>query len=426
MKGLNYKSTQTYSYQKSNEEMRRILECDGFKNFKLYEDQKIIEYTIDNSMQIKLSLLLYLQDIKFIRLSIAQNIQLCLDILMKYKQLKELNIQHNYINSDRIIINITDKQSQITILPEKINYTIHFLGYDCPFYERPDYINTFKNDDQSIKEIIINILQFNKRERLIVKEKQMTMGDKKADQQIITDQKKREEKQKKFNEKYKDLQLIFKALLDEGIFKSFDQFIDASNLIFGKYNNKNNKNQRLSGVDKNSTKLNSKRLRRIDNVNENLIKIQECNYKQGYSYEFQQILQLAFPLIAEELTTAKLYYSNQYPVINDDYINLKQQLNFDNKMIEQMINENKEEIMKDFKFDLDFELIKEDICQQLKDNKQQILNYFLNDVKFSISKNREIQIQIDTLKQHMVKEVTIQSLQNYLELKILQLIQDLI
>ncbi|CAD8073085.1 unnamed protein product [Paramecium primaurelia] len=425
MKGLNYLSTQTYSYQKSNEEMRRILECDGFQNFKLNEYQKIIEYTIDNSMQIKLSLLLYLQEIEFVRLSIAQNIQLCLGILMKYKLLKELNIQHNYLNSDRIILNITDKQSQITILPQKLNYTIHFLGYDCPFYERPDYINTFKNDDQSIKEIIINILQFIKRIKLIVKEKQMTMGDKKADQQRITDQKKREEKQKDFNEKYKDLQLIFKGLLDEGIFKSFDKFIEASNLIFEKYNNQNNKNQRLFGVDKSFTVINSYRLRRIDYVNENLIKIQECNYKQGYSYEFQQILQLAFPLIAKELTTSYIY-QYQYPTINDDYINLKQQLNFDNKMIEQMINENKEEIMKDFKFDLDYELIKEDICQQLKDNKQQILNYFLNDVKFSISKNRDIQIQIDTLKQHMVKEVTIQSLQNYLELQILQLNQDLL
>ncbi|CAD8073089.1 unnamed protein product [Paramecium primaurelia] len=421
MKGLNYISTQTYSYQKSNEEMRRILECDGFKNFKLYEDQKIIEYTIDNSMQINLSLLLYLQDIKFIKLSIAQNIQLCLDILMKYKQLKELNIQHNYLNSDRIILNITDKQSQITILPEKINYTIHFLGYDCPFYERLDYINTFKNDDQSIKEIIINILQFIKREKLIVKEKQMTMGN----QQIITDQKKKEEKQKKFNEKYKDLQLIFKALLDEGIFKSFDKFIEASNLIFEKYNNQNNKNQRLFGVDKSLPVITFKRARRMDYVNENLIKIQQCNYKEGYSYEFQQILQLAFPLIAKELTTSYIY-QYQYPTINDDYINLKQQLQFDNQMIEQMINENKEEIMKDFKFDLDFKLIKQDICQQLSDNKQQILNYFLNDVKFSIKKNKDIQIQIDTLKQHMVKEVTIQSLQNYLELQILQLNQDLL
>ncbi|CAD8173871.1 unnamed protein product [Paramecium pentaurelia] len=366
-------------------------------------------------MQIKLSLLLYLQEIEFIRLSIAQNIQLCLDILMKYKQLKELNIQHNYLNSDRIILNITDRQSQITILPQKLNYTIHFVGYDCPFYERPDYINTFKNDDQSIKEIIINILQFNKRVRLIMKDKQMTMGDGNI-----------EEKQKKyFDEKYKDLQLIFKGLLDEGIFKSFDQFIEASNLIFEKYNNQNNKNQILSGVDKSLTVINSKRARRIDNVQDNLIKIQQCHYKEGQSYEFQQILQLAFPLIAKEFKTA-FKYSNQYLAINDDYINLKQQLQFDNKMIEQMINENKEEIMKDFKFDLDFELIKEDICSQLSDNKQQILNYFLNDVKFSILKNKEIQIQIDKLKQHMVKEVTIQSLQNYLELKILQLNEDLL
>lgn len=32
MKGLNYKSTLTYSYSKSNEEMNRILKCDGFNS----------------------------------------------------------------------------------------------------------------------------------------------------------------------------------------------------------------------------------------------------------------------------------------------------------------------------------------------------------------------------------------------------------
>ncbi|CAK79798.1 unnamed protein product (macronuclear) [Paramecium tetraurelia] len=165
MKGLNYKSTQTYSYEKSNEEMKRILEYDGLKNWQLNDDCKIVEYTIDHSMQMTLSLLIYLQEIKFIRLTIAQNIQLCLAILNKYQELQKQNIQHNYLSSDRILINLTDKQHQITIFPEKLVYTIHFLGYDCPFYERDNYKDSKKKDDQSIKEIIINIIQLSKKQK---------------------------------------------------------------------------------------------------------------------------------------------------------------------------------------------------------------------------------------------------------------------
>ena len=47
-----------------------------------------------------------------------------------------------------------------------------------------------------------------------------------------------------------------------------------------------------------------------------------------------------------------------------------------------IINENKESIMKDFKFDLDLQSIKNEIVSQLP-NQYKTLRYFLNDVKFS-------------------------------------------
>ncbi|CAK79803.1 unnamed protein product (macronuclear) [Paramecium tetraurelia] len=424
MKGLNYKSTQTYSYEKSNEEMKRILEYDGLKNWQLNDDCKIVEYTIDHSMQMTLSLLLYLQEIKFIRLTIAQNIQLCLDILNKYQELQKQNVQHNYLSSDRILINLTDKQHQITIFPGNLIYTIHFLGYDCPFYERDKYKESKKIDDQSIKEIIINIIQFSKKKELISKEK---------GKQLITDEKKRDEKQKKFNQKYPDLITIFKGLLDEGIFKSFDMFIEASKIIFEKYNNQNNKYERLAGVDTSLTKTNFKRSRRIPDVSKNLEQIQQQYYKDGQSYEFQQILQTTFPLITNEFRTAIRYEYQYPPKIDDTYFNLKQELSINNEeMINQIINENKDEILKEFKFELDLQSIKDDINSQLQDNQLKILNYFLNNVKFSLQQQdnkqsiQHIQIQIQKLKTEIIKEVTIQTLKNYVELQILLLISDLI
>ncbi|CAD8174259.1 unnamed protein product [Paramecium octaurelia] len=420
MKGLKYSSTLTYSYEKSQEEMKRILEFDGLTNWQQNDDCKIVEYKVDHSMQITLSLLLYLQEIKLVRLTIAQNIQLCLDILQKYQELKKQNIQHNYLSSDRILINLTDIKHQITIMPERLLYTIHFVGYDCPFYEKQNYKNSKKNDDQSIKEIIISLLQACKKEKLSDKEKQ---------KEFITDQKKREQKEKDFNQKYPDLVNIFKALMDEGIFKSFKKFIEASQIIFEIYNNLNNKNQRLVGVDNSLTMFNSKRGRRIDNVKENLEQIQKQYYKDGQFYEFQQILQLTFPLIAKVLKKSTLYSEQKAPK-NDKYINLKEDLSKNKEdIINQIINENKDEIMKDFKFELDLKLIKDDINSQV-DNQLKILNYFLNDVKFSQKQQSNSQNiilqQIDILKTEIIKEVTIQAMKNYVELQILQLISDLI
>ncbi|CAD8174255.1 unnamed protein product [Paramecium octaurelia] len=438
MKGLNYSSILTYSYEKSQEDMKRILEFDGLTNWQQNDDCKIVEYKIDHSMQITLSLLLYLQESKFIRLTIAQNIQLCLDILQKYQELKKQNIQHNYLSSDRILINLTDIKHQITIMPERLLYTIHFVGYDCPFYEKENYKNSKKNDDQSIKEIIISITQLIRNKELKSKEK---------GKQLITDQRKREQKEKEFNQKYPDLVNIFKTLMDEGIFKSFDKFIEASQIIFEKYNNLNNKNQRLVGVDKSFTMLKSKRGRRIDNVKENLEWIQKQYYKDGQFYEFQQILQLTFPLIAKELKESRIYSDQKAPK-NDKYINLKEDLsNNKEEFINQIINENKDEIMKDFKFELDLKLIKDDINSQL-DNQLKILNYFLNDVKFSLInqdniqqldnilirnsflqiKNiqQHIQIQISELKQKIIQEVVITKLKIYVELQIMQVSEDML
>ncbi|CAD8124786.1 unnamed protein product [Paramecium sonneborni] len=428
MKGLNFESTLTYTYSKSQEQMKNILEQDGFQKLKQNDDLKVVEYTIDHSRQIKLSQLLYLQEIRYIQLNIAQNIQLCLDIIMKYQKLKDQNIQHNYLSSDRIILNLTDQQSQITILPQNLNYTIHFVGYDCPFYESKNYINSSKNDDQSIKEIIINILQIKKNERMTKKNKNQNWNidtDQVKNNKIILPDINKEEQKKKFNQKYSELAQIIESLLAEGIFKSIEEFVQKSKLIFEKYNNQNNKNQRLTGVDKCFTKKNFKRSNRLDDVIKNLKQIQQLYYKQEESSEFLKILQLSFPLITKELITAT-FYQNQYPHNINFFLNLKQEFNINNEMIDKMINENKEEIMKDFKFELDIEIIKDDVNLQLIDNKFKILNYFLNSTKFSMQNDQHIKIQIDIIKKEIIKEATIQSLKNYLELKILQLIEDLI
>ncbi|CAD8154219.1 unnamed protein product [Paramecium pentaurelia] len=395
MKGLNYKSKLTYTYSKNFEEIQRILEKDGFDNFKLNDNLKIVEYSIDNSKSIQLSLLLYLQEIQLIRFSIAQQIQLCQNIYLKYNYLQKQNIQHNYLSSDRIWLKVTNN-NQITILPQFLQYSIHFVGFDCPFYEIDNYQNSKREDGQTIKDIIIKILHQLKYKEL---------------------------KKTKSPEKTIALQIIFTSLLEQGIYKSFDNFFEESSKILKKYNYKN---QRLSGVvDKELNIFRSKRARRIDDVIENIQLIILSHYKEGQSFKFQQILYTIFPIIAKELKNAT-FYQNQLLPKNQIYLEFDKQIFYiNNQEVDQIINENKESIMKDFKFEIDLQQIKEIINSELP-NQLKFLNYFLNNAKFADQQINNILSFINQFKKEIILKVTISTLRDYLNLQILKLIQELI
>ncbi|CAD8102111.1 unnamed protein product [Paramecium primaurelia] len=397
MKGLNYTSKLTYTYSKKFEEMQRILEKDGFDNFKLNDNLKIVEYSIDNSKTIQLSLLLYLQEIQLIRFTIAQQIQLCQIIYLKYNYLQKYNIQHNYLSSDRIWLKVTNNH-QITILPQFLQYSIHFVGFDCPFYEIDNYQNSKREDGQTIKDIITKILH-----QLKIKEL----------------------KKSKSPEKTKALQIIFTSLLEQGICKSFDNFFEESSKIFKRYNYKN---QRLSGlIDKELTIYKSKRARRIDDVIGNIKLIISSYYKEGQSFKFQQILYTIFPIIAKELKNATFYQNQLLPKNqNQIYLELDKQIFSINKQeVDQIINENKESIMKDFKFDIDLQQIKEIINSELP-NQLKFLNYFLNNAKFADQHINNILSFINQFKKEIIQKVIISTLKDYLNLQILKLIQELI
>ncbi|CAD8066305.1 unnamed protein product [Paramecium sonneborni] len=413
MKGLNYQSTLSYTFSKSNKEIKEILEFDGFKDYKIDEDLKIVEYTINHSNSIQLSLLLYLQQIKFIQLTIAQQIQLCLDIYNKYKQLEQQNIQHNYLSSDRIWLNISNKQHQITILPNILYYTIHFVGYDCPFYERDNYLNSQIKDDQAIKNTIINILQIAKN--------RMNDKKKKLDNISTKDQNMKEKQQQK-KEKLTENQIIFKVLLDEGIYKSFDKFILSSQFIFEKYENINNLKQRLKGVDKNFAQFNIKRNNRNKDVINNLVQIQQT-YNNKQFCELSSILFQMFKKIADHFRNATFYEQQMFTeiIIYEHFQNQIEHI--DNQIIQKVIDDNKESIMKDFKFELDLQSIQDDINQQLS-NKFKTFRYFFNDFKF-LKDQKYIMNQIQKLKEEVIKEVVTQILQDYLQLLILKLEDDL-
>ncbi|CAD8149265.1 unnamed protein product [Paramecium octaurelia] len=393
MKGLNYQSKLTYTYSMPYEQMKKILEMDGFNCFTLNDDLKIIEYSIDHSKAIQLSLLLYLLDIDLIRFTIAQQIQLCLNIYAKHLQFEQQNIQHKYLSSDRIWLKVINNQ-QITILPRTLHYTVHFVGFDCPFYEKDDYQNSQTIDKQTIINIIRDILEQLKKKKL--------------------------EKQKS-NEKYKLLKDIFEQLLDKGIYQSHEQFQHQVETVFIKYQCKN---QRLiDKVDKEVSSY-SKRGMRVKDVVENLHLIISNNYKKGQFYSFQQILYSTFPKMAKELKNA-IFYFNQEP--ENIIVNYFDQILFiiDDKYIEELINKNKQIIMKDFKFEIDMQEIKDIIKTELQ-NEFKILNYFLNQVKYQNKKFDQIIGYFYRLKNDLTVRVVIQILKDELKLLTLKLIDDLI
>ncbi|CAK64114.1 unnamed protein product (macronuclear) [Paramecium tetraurelia] len=394
MKGLNYESKLTYTYSMSFEQMKRTLEIDGFDCFRLNDDLKIIEYSINNSIAIQLSLLLYLQEINLIRFTIAQQIQLCQHIYSKYLQLKQQNIQHNYLSSERIWLKILNNH-QITILPKNLQYSIHFVGFDCPFYEKDNQQNSKTDDELTIKTIIIDILVQLKNKKL---------------------------KKNKSDDKHIKLKQIFELLLNKGIYISFENFLCNVDDIFSTFRNTN---QRLSDiVDKELTKFNSKRAWRVENVVENLKQIIQTHYKKGQCYQFQQILYYTFPKIAKELKTAK-FYENQEAVKNINIYDIDQQLTIHDNYFDELINKNIESIMKDFKFEIDMQDIKETIKSELR-NEFKILNYFLNQVKYQNKDFNQILAYFNNLKNDIIVKVVRKILIDELRLQILKLIDELI
>ncbi|CAD8057273.1 unnamed protein product [Paramecium primaurelia] len=155
MLGMQYHSYQYYSYI-DIEKLKIILEVDQIGDVTLYEDEKTIKYKIDRSKHIRLSDLIELIEIGFIRFHLGQLLLLFQNLLIKVKLMEDHKLEHNYLRADRIWLNLKE-QTQLSITYQKIQYSISFTGYQCQFYDNLEQKEVA--DSQRILQIISLIIK---------------------------------------------------------------------------------------------------------------------------------------------------------------------------------------------------------------------------------------------------------------------------
>ncbi|CAD8088126.1 unnamed protein product [Paramecium sonneborni] len=395
MKGFDYTSNLIYSYKNSLNEMKQILEFDGYNDFEIKEELNLIKYTINNQRVIKLNYLLYLFEIKYVRITVAQLIQLCKEIVQKYYQMQQNSIQHNYLHLNRVLLKLDSNQESLSILPIKLNYKVHFTGYDCPFYEREDFQNYQINDADAIKSIVLEIINFIEKYSM-----RKTRNDQKF-QQIIES-------------------------LKSSIRESFDSFIQIINEIFQQYSNQNNEKQKLVNIDQQFEHLNFKRNKFQHSVQLNLQELQN-KFLTNNNYHFYELnLYITLPLMTKEFRKSITIYLPQQPPQDLLFISIRNQLECcEENLIKSLINEQIDIFNKSYKFEWDINAIIKEIKKILL-LKYQILEYFYNDYQILINNDVDIIInQISFLKKNIAQDAINNFIYDYqLSLNLLQLIDD--
>ncbi|CAD8176519.1 unnamed protein product [Paramecium octaurelia] len=396
MIGFQYVSILSYSYTKSYDEISLILNIDGFKDVEIINQDNLIRYTINNERVIRLDNLLYLFKIKYIRLTIAQLIQLCLEIIKKYQKLQQNSIEHNYLDLNRVLLQLHPKSEGLFILPSTFSYDIHFTGYDCPFYEREDYEDYTISDSEAIKSIVNKIIDYTA---------SYSMKQAKNDQKfpIIIEQ------------------------LRNSLNISFDKFINTIEEQFALSANNNHQQQALTSLDNQFMHLNYKRkvfsVKVYSNL-ENLLK-RYYSIKNWYIYEYY--LYQTLPKITKEFRKSTLIFIYQGPEQEIQYTQFENEFNtLDNNLIDQLITE---QIDSFYQYKIDFN--KSDISKTVIERLQQQMNllkyYFQNDANFinfaDINKNIK---HVSFLKKGLTERVVQEVFSNQFQLKNLQWINEMI
>ncbi|CAD8173873.1 unnamed protein product [Paramecium pentaurelia] len=419
MKDFNYNSYLTYTFNRSIDEMNKILEIDRFQNYQINKDQKIIKYTINNSNSIKLSYLLrfivkfsIFQELEYLKFSLAQMIQLGIDIYKKYINLKDLQIEHNYLSLDRIYLTVQNESYAFSILPKQLQYSIHFTGYDCPFYELENYESFKKNDEQSVIEIITHIIQTAKKQ---FRQKQQKIQLKYSDGS------------EKSSQKLQRLQIeegIYQKIYNDGICRSLDQFIQNSNHVFQQFGNQNNQQQLLENIDLRFDEKIFWRNLRSKKVTENIIKLIQTSYSNLKWFKFEYLLLETIPLIVKELKQSYIYkFQNQAQITN--FINLQFVIGCLNQEdINNLIDQSFQIAKIKYKFDMDRQIILQKTISQVH-NRSELLNYFFNNVKFQIKSNEQLVKQIESQKLKILKQIVEENVKQQIELNFIKMLEEI-
>ncbi|CAD8196504.1 unnamed protein product [Paramecium octaurelia] len=163
MIGFNYCSNQSYSYL-DLDVLCRIIEYDPIENMQIYQEEKSIKYIIDRTKYVRLSDLIFSIKAKFIRFHLGQLLMLFTAMLKKTIEMEDLEIEHLYLDENRIWLELKNNSPQLSILYVKFQYSLRFTGYQCIIYE--DDLDEKMKASTKLLQIISGILQDFKTEKI--------------------------------------------------------------------------------------------------------------------------------------------------------------------------------------------------------------------------------------------------------------------
>ncbi|CAK79427.1 unnamed protein product (macronuclear) [Paramecium tetraurelia] len=396
MIGFKYQSYLTYSYTKSYDEMCLILNEDGFKDVEIIKSENIIKYTINNERVIRLDNLLYLFKIKYLRLTIAQLIQLCLEIVKKYQKLQSNSIEHNYLDLNRVLLSLHTKSEGLFIIPSTFTYDIHFTGYDCPFYERENYEDYTIQDSEAIKSIVNKIIDYTESYSM---------------------------KQARNDQTFPSITELLRMTLNS----SFNSFIHIIEEHFISSAYINNQQQALTNLDKQFMHLNYKRNMFKGFVQSNLEILIKRYYSINNWYIYEYYLYQTLPKITKEFRKSTLLFISQSPEKEIQYTPYENEFdNLDNDFIDQIITQQIESFNQ-FKLDLNKSDIRQTAIVALQQQMKFLQQYFRNDANFMNANNINNNIKhLTLLKQRLTERVVQEVFSNQFQLQNLQWINEII
>ncbi|CAD8126628.1 unnamed protein product [Paramecium sonneborni] len=393
-----YACEDVYSFE-NQEELIKAIDFDQIGQIYVDQDNKSITYKMDRSKSLRLSDLIFWIESDFVRIHLGQLLHLISNLLQKVQFLESKGIEHNYLDLNRIWLQIKQNSQYPCLIYQFLYYSLHFIGYQCPFYEKQNsqYMLKASLRINEIIQIIINKC-FN----------QIRLKSKNT---------------QKRNEIFKEiLQPIIDLCKSNSTSNQIIAFIQEKLKKYNYQDDMKNKLVQSLIIDDNSNDyIQSQRHSIIENVNKDLKQIIELvgnmdrlqlniYYKHLKSY---QKIKFEYQSQAQEL----------YRLLQKRELQLKYKIN---ELVQISMKSSLQEYEKQFKFEItenEIQLIEQEIFDQII--KSKYVKYF-NNTFWLYFNNEEFKNQIYAA----ISKSLIASIQDKLKIffmyKILQLIDDLI
>ncbi|CAK82834.1 unnamed protein product (macronuclear) [Paramecium tetraurelia] len=134
MQGIDYDVIEYFQYENSGQ-LFWEHNLNQIGTMEYIPNEKWIKYTINLRNCFRLRDLMFWIQKGLVLMSIEQILRLCSHLLTKVAELKQNELNHFYLTSDRIWLILRQKSQLLTITFVDIQYDIAFTGFQCPIFQ---------------------------------------------------------------------------------------------------------------------------------------------------------------------------------------------------------------------------------------------------------------------------------------------------